>query len=579
MMNQRTGTVGSILDSVAPRSEWDDIPSWPPDVFGITALLLNATEAFLFVVSPPAGRHWPPTPGWAEAVQEAGRRWAAGPPAASSAPPDPVLANWRVLTQARDLPLDALSRGERWDVCVAALTLHALADEAGAGLGSHGRHPDGSFESRAWKRLRETGSLARLPLDRVKVVPKTHLSPGGINLRSLSRHLASYTSPVNVSWGRAPRAGEDPEGRGPATHSILLLPWPLVVRSGDFRPVDGPLLEMDPDGFGFFQFDPREPLDLSYVETALRSALKETAQVDLVLLPEAAVRPDELERLEELVGRYGVLSLTTGVREPAQSATSLGRNYAHMGIQVGGRWQRVQVDKHHRWGLDPGQIRQYRLSRSLSARRLWWEAICIPRRSLHILDMEGVGPVAVLICEDLARLDAVAEVLRFVGPTLVMALLLDGPQLSSRWSSRYAGVLADDPGSAVLTLTSLGMAQRSRPSGRLPSRVIALWKDPDRGQREIEMARGALGVLLTLGEETSRSWTADGRCHRDGAPRLVLENVTQILSPRAAAVPPTGGRTTRGASTDGAIPQSLARGVPRRRSSPRDPRVAARTGG
>jgi hypothetical protein len=61
---------------------------------------------------------------------------------------------------------------------------------------------------------------------------------------------------------------------------------------------------------------------------------------------------------------------------------------------------------------------------------------------------------------------------------LLIALLMDGPQLKSRWSGRYAGVLAEDPGSSVLTLTSLGMALRSRPivAGKRieVSRAIAL---------------------------------------------------------------------------------------------------------
>src|SRR5262249_60062503 len=105
--------------------------------------------------------------------------------------------------------------------------------------------------------------------------------------------------------------------------------------------------------------------------------------------------------------------------------------------------------------------------------------------------------VASLVCEDLAQIDAVAELLRSVGPTIVITPLLDGPQLSSRWAARYASVLADDPGSAVLTLTSSGMAQRSRPHGREPSPVIALWKDPVRGTREISLEPGAHGVLLT----------------------------------------------------------------------------------
>ncbi|MBP1632716.1 MAG: hypothetical protein H6Q11_1004, partial [Acidobacteria bacterium] len=535
IMSEVMRTVGSVLDSLAPAADRQGMPAWPPDVFAVTALLLNETEAFLLVVSPPPGRVWPPTPGWTALVREVGREWATrldGPPEVL---PELVAESWSTLEQARDVPLGEITGGERWDVCVAALTLHALADEACAGLGSTQRNVAASFEYQAWQRLRETGSLSRLPAERVKIVPKTHLTLGGINLRSLSRHLASYTSHVEVTWGQARANGRGPSGDPPSAYSVLLIPWPREVRSTDFRRTDGPLPEMDRAGFGFFEFHPQQPLDLDYVEAALQGACREAPGVDLMLLPEAAVLPAELEKLEELAARYGVVSLTTGVREPARSADSLGRSYAHMGLWSNGRWQRVQVDKHHRWGLDANQIHQYHLCGTLPPGRLWWEAIQIPRRRLHLLDMEGVGPIAVLICEDLARLDAVADVLRFVGPTLVLALLLDGPQLGTRWSSRYASVLADDPGAAVLTLTSLGMAKRSRPPGHPPSRVIALWKDPSRGQHEIEIGRGALAVLLTLGKQSKTTWTADGRGHEDGTPRLVLEDVTQIYPRRSRA--------------------------------------------
>ena len=65
--------------------------------------------------------------------------------------------------------------------------------------------------------------------------------------------------------------------------------------------------------------------------------------------------------------------------------------------------------------------------------------------------------------KDLAQIDEAAHVMRSVGPTIVIIPLLDGPQLSSGWAARYASVLADDPGSAVLTLTSYGMACRIPP--------------------------------------------------------------------------------------------------------------------
>src|SRR5687768_17746605 len=37
-----------------------------------------------------------------------------------------------------------------------------------------------------------------------------------------------------------------------------------------------------------------------------------------------------------------------------------------------------------------------------------------------------------LICEDLARQDPIAELVRHVGPTLVVTILMDGPQLKNR---------------------------------------------------------------------------------------------------------------------------------------------------
>jgi hypothetical protein len=72
-------------------------------------------------------------------------------------------------------------------------------------------------------------------------------------------------------------------------------------------------------------------------------------------------------------------------------------------------------------------------------------------------------------------------------------------------------VLADDPGSGVLTLTCFGMAQRSRSGRHGPSPIIARWKDSASGTREISLDPGAHGVLLTLcGERTTRR-SADGR--------------------------------------------------------------------
>ena len=179
--------------------------------------------------------------------------------------------------------------------------------------------------------------------------------------------------------------------------------------------------------------------------------------------------------------------------------------------QPRGQWFHIRQDKHHRWSLDERQIYQYHLGGALHPHIRWWEAIDVPRRSVQVVEVgEGITIVS-LVCEDLAQNDDVAEVIRSIGPTIVSTALLDGPQLTSRWSARYASVLADDPGSAVMTLTSFGMAQRSRPPGHDSSPVIALWKDPARGTREISLEPGAQGVLLTVCGARATRRSADGR--------------------------------------------------------------------
>jgi hypothetical protein len=135
----------------------------------------------------------------------------------------------------------------------------------------------------------------------------------------------------------------------------------------------------------------------------------------------------------------------------------------------------------------------------------------VPRRTLQFIQLGDEITFVSLVCEDLAQMDELAAVIRSVGPTIVVAPLLDGPQLPSRWSARYASVLADDPGSAVMTITSYGMVRRCRPGGRDASAVIALWRDPVRGFREIPLEAGAQAVLLTLCTSRASRRTADGR--------------------------------------------------------------------
>jgi hypothetical protein len=264
------------------------------------------------------------------------------------------------------------------------------------------------------------------------------------------------------------------------------------------------------------------------------------------LLPESAVGQSEVDDLEALLEHHGVGFLSAGVRLRPEYPGRLPRNAVHISINpnlekgrrdpdaTGEQWFHIRQNKHHRWSLDEAQIDQYQLGGALHPHVRWWEATEVPPREIQFIET-GTGPTVVfLVCEDLAQNDDVAEVMRRVGPTIVMTPLLDGPQLTTRWAARYASVLADDPGSAVLTLTSYGMVRRSRPRGHQSSSVIALWKDPTRGLREISLDHEAHGVLLAACEDTANRRSMDGRPPLPNSSHFFDVGVQQI---RAA---PTG---------------------------------------
>jgi hypothetical protein len=190
-------------------------------------------------------------------------------------------------------------------------------------------------------------------------------------------------------------------------------------------------------------------------------------------------------------------------------------------------WFHLRQNKHHRWSFDRSQILQYHLGGVLHPDVQWWEAIEVPRLGVEFVEVAELTMVS-LVCEDLAQNDDVAAVMRSVGPTVVLTALLDGPQLSSRWAARYASVLADDPGSAVLTLTSIGMAQRSRPHGHDASPVIALWKDPRGSVREIALEGNAQAVVLSVAMSRTTRRSADGRMPVDNGTACYDVAVNQV---------------------------------------------------
>lgn len=394
-----------------------------------------------------------------------------------------------MLAEYADAPLEQIARGEHARLCQALLTLHAVADEACAHLSiafDHGNGEARVYRARSRELLARTGSLARIRTFRT--------------------------------------AGTGPKvERG----NLLLLPWPLRVRATDFRVVTGSVRRLEKEPYGFFEFAPRERLDLDLVDRTLLAARDEVGSVDIVMLPESALDVTEIDDLEALLDAHDVASLRAGVREPSPLRDGLGRNWVHIGVnprldptgplgaETSGRWFHLRQNKHHRWSLNEQQIYQYYLGGVLHPHIRWYDAMDTPRLSVQFMEAGAGTLTANIVCEDLTQNDEVAEVIRAVGPTFMTAFLLDGPQLASRWEARYASVLADDPGAAVLTLTSYGMARRSRPASHAPSPVIALWTDARGGAREISLEPGAHGVLLTVCGDVATRRSADGRWPAD----------------------------------------------------------------
>ncbi len=458
-------------------------------MFALTNVVLARAEAFRFALSV---KDWPPGPfgDWAQAVEEAGRRWSAWAEDRTGAMPNLVAAEWEVFCQGAEVPLEQVELGRDHRLCEALLTLHAVADEASAGLGvaldSSGAEGI-VYRARGRELLARTGSLARIDARLLRVLPKVITPPTG--RLAFSRYACVQGPGIGARWHKIPARHRGTDLRSEYA-TILLLPWPLRVHASDFHSV-GSVQRLGKDPYGFFEFAPAVGLDLDLFDRVLVASRLEAGSVDVVLLPESAVDVSEVDDLETLLHHHGVVALVAGVRQPMSQPGQFPSNWLHMGfntrLEKGGLpseerdpWFHIRQDKHHRWSLDEGQVEQYHLGAALHPHIRWWEAMDVPRKAIQFVEVAELVLTS-LVCEDLAHNDEIAQLIRSVGPTMVMNVLLDGPQLTSPWTARYASVLADDPGSAVLTLTSYGMAERSRPHGRDASAVIALMEGPHPG--------------------------------------------------------------------------------------------------
>lgn len=535
-------TIETWLDGIGLKRPIEECPAWPPDLFALAGALIRRSGGYLRVFE-----HRGPAP-YLNDLEQAAETWRKQIDAITaesvtvsvlqSVRVREVVDAWASLIQARSTPISEIRR----ELAEQLIRMTLIADQASVGIGidwdnqtEEGPRPS-KFLSIA-EQILVTNELQsfcwEVPRDVLCVLGKQHTPAKGATFRSLSHHLALYhPSEIEARWiNPIPKMVE----QGPSREglNLLLLPWPRRVATEDFQEVlPGGARQDGSEPPGYFRYQPKESDDPERFAVRLRQALASAHQqagaIDAIVLPELALTEAQYYAAEQIAFEARCI-LVCGLR---QAGTATGDWDANLSVlQVAGavRGPEQTVDsqdpllsnlrlfqaKHHRWYLDRAQIVNYQLGGRFPASRGCWEHIDLPRRVLHFVTLNSTT-WTVLVCEDLARQDPAADLIRAVGPNLLIALLMDGPQLSGRWPSRYASVLAEDPGTSVLTLTSLGMAERSRPiiqSGQRasPSRVIALWRDAVEGEIQIALDPDDDACVLSLEYQLRTEYCADGR--------------------------------------------------------------------
>jgi hypothetical protein len=530
-------TIRTWMEALGREESLQECPFWPPDIFAVAGGLLKRSGAYLRIFEED-GRS-----AYLTGIAEAAAAWRRQIDTQRvvtirrllGARPAEALKLWRRLAAADATPIQLIRANRPLTECLLRLALIADAASAGLGIDTEGSATPRSDRFLAlayWiKRVKNLRSFCwRIPEDVICVLGKQHTPQRGATFRSLTHHLALYLpNDIEARWvGPYPQTRTEESSR---RINLLLLPWPLSIETASFTEVRPKRRKEHPANANYFKFKPDANSSPSSVgrhfQRAIDAARTQVTAIDAVVLPELALTYPQYQLVEQIAIKEQVILIcgvgrngrgTRGdsnhcVLQPAGALEDLPRRGRPRSEVINSL--RLTQSKHHRWFLDRDQIVNYQLGGRLSARGCW-ENIELPERALYFLTL-GQMTWSVLICEDLARQDPAAELIRAVGPNLMIALLMDGPQLNTRWAARYASVLAEDPGCSVLSLTSLGMAERSRPVLRAtgqrvpPSRVIGLYRDAIGGEVELALDGDHNACLLTLECQRHAEFAADGR--------------------------------------------------------------------
>lgn len=546
--------IATLLDEDPSGHSWCDPPPSPADVFAVCASLLKRSGAYQHILADPGvsakGFFLKITAKDREEINAAAERWR------SSRLPASVIKWWRELRGANESAVcdgEALLGSARSTKAAKsfpawwkpAALLMMTGDSACDGVGFS--EPDAALpylklfhQVLSLKGKAAVESISRVSTELHCVLPKCRAPTVGVTLRSLSHNLG-LLPPRGVAKAQWIARGADIKDDGPL--NLLLVPFPYRIDATSFKPT-----QKDKEGrWGSFHLTQdwlgkrtgEMTQFVAFVEELIDVARRQVGTVDAVIFPELALDAAYFHALSQaLQGSTELEFLVSGLSEHPHRARH--GNYVATAYfynetaksesdeqadtrSIRRRIVRVRA-KHHRWKLDGRQLGRYGLGATLDPSMSWWEDFDIEPREVHVARFRSNSTVATLICEDLARIDPCQELIRTIGPSLVLVLLMDGPQLKPRWPARYATVLADDPGSSVLTFTSLGLINRQRDNqrnvGESCPATIALWKDNSGDAVEITLPGSHHAMALTLNPHQETAATMDGRTRRSSTWRL-----------------------------------------------------------
>ena len=220
--------------------------------------------------------------------------------------------------------------------------------------------------------------------------------------------------------------------------------------------------------------DPRFTIDLApehqaALERGARQMVDglERERVHLALLPETCVLPAVAEAFRQaLVANYQAADGDPHLRLFLVGVLAARRNEVWA---LSGAGHRLLVQtKLQPWRLDVRQQERYGIAGDLGGEGGPCdrdEDLELESRRISAADDPGFGRLIVLICEDLQRCDPARRVAVDIGPTTVIAPVMDYTLRADRWAPAAAAQLANEPGAVVMVVSSGSLTAMARRDG------------------------------------------------------------------------------------------------------------------